>query len=187
MQTEKKGFTKREKVLLILMVFIGFTVVMVMYVIFPLNNRLIDETDRFHALEMEKSRLLYLFAAEQGIRESHTVSIHNFDEARERFLNESHISEIGRMLTLLCAEHNLIYIDQRLSSPTVPAEWDAFMVMPVTMTLGGSYDDLMRLLDTVETIEHLRVTRLSFHVNELGDLNRISINFEVIMMQALEG
>jgi hypothetical protein len=187
MQTEKKGFTKREKVLLILMAVIGFTALMVVYVILPFNNRLMDETERFHTLDMEKMQLQYLLSAEPGIRESHSVNIRNFDEARARFLNESHISEIGRMLTLLCAEHNLSYLDQRLSPPTIPTEWDAFMVMSVTMTLSGTYSDLMRLLDTIETIEYLRVTRLSFNMDDEGELNRISIGFEVIMMQALEG
>jgi hypothetical protein len=184
MQTEKKGFTKREKVLLILLVIIGFTALMVMYVIIPFNNHLQDETDRYHALSIEQMQINSLLASAPHIRQRHTNAINNFEEARERYYNEAHISEVGRMMVNLCAQHNLASVSQSLSEPTIPDQWDAFKVMGVHMTLSGMYYDFMRLLDTIENTEYLRITSLSFSVGEM--LSRINVNFEVIMMQALE-
>ncbi|MCL2499922.1 MAG: hypothetical protein FWE90_06245 [Defluviitaleaceae bacterium] len=184
MQTEKKGFTKREKKMLFLLVFFGFTALMVMYVIIPLNNRQQDERERLGELTLERMQMQAMLNAAPFTRSNHAAAIEQFDDARSRFLNESHISGVGRMLTLLCGAHNLAYTSQSLTQPTVPAQWDAFLVMQASMTLSGAYDDFMRLLDTVERTEYLRVTRVSFGVGS-DHLEGISINFEVIMMRAL--
>jgi acyl-CoA synthetase (AMP-forming)/AMP-acid ligase II len=186
MPNEKKGFSKREKRLILILVFFGFTALMVMYVIIPFNNRLQDETERHQELTVELAQMQAMLNAAESIRSNRDAALKQFEEARERFFDEAHISEVGRMLTNLCTAHGLFTVSQSLSPPSVPAEWDAFMVMQASMILSGTYSDFMSLLDTVEHREYLRVTRLSFGVgNEY--LESISLNFEVIMMQSLEG
>ncbi|MCL2602960.1 MAG: hypothetical protein FWD90_00605 [Defluviitaleaceae bacterium] len=186
MQTEKKGFTKREKRMLLLLAFVGFTALMVMYVILPFNNRLYDERERLHELTFDKMMVQIRLNEVASTRSNHTAAYEQFEDARSRFFDEAHISEVGRMLTNLVTTHGLYAMSQSMSLPAVPAEWDAFLVMQASMTLGGTYENLMRLLDTVYDREYLRITRLSFGVGE-EDLQGISLNFEVIMMQALEG
>jgi len=186
---ERKGFTKREKRLLLLMAVVGFSALMIVYVILPFFNRLQDENDRYSELTFEQMQMQMLFMRAPVIHNEHADALQQLEAARERFLNEAHISEIGRMLTALCEAHNLNVINQQLASPVVPEEFDAFLVMPVTMTLNGMYDDLNRLLDTVYNIEYLRITRVSFNMNRTEEdlwgryLERVSVSFEVIMMQ----
>jgi len=128
--------------------------------------------------------------AADATRAHHTRAITEFDQARDRYLNESHISEIGRMMTLLAQDHGFLVFNQQLpATPTIPQEWDAFMVMPVSMSVSGTYDNLLRLLDTVEHREYIRVTRVSFTLSEddagAPNMGQVLLNFEVIMMQAL--
>ncbi|MCL2203037.1 MAG: type II secretion system protein M [Defluviitaleaceae bacterium] len=192
MSTEKKGFTKREKRLLILMGIVGFTALMVMYVIIPFHNRLQDERARYTTLAWERTQLQQLLAGDQRVRENNVAAMGHFYTARERFLNESHISEIGRMLTNLCLDHDLAVLSQRLSAAEVHEEWTAFKVMSVDKMVSGSYRDIKRLMDTVEQTEYLRITRVSFSILPLGDgewehtLDRVSLSLEVIMMRDLE-
>ncbi|MCL2188731.1 MAG: hypothetical protein FWC16_05255 [Defluviitaleaceae bacterium] len=193
MQTneQKKGFTKREKRLLLLMTVIGFSALMIVYVIIPLFNRVQDETDRYNALSLDMMQFQMLLARTNIIRDNHARAIDEFYAARERFLNEDHVGEISRMLTLLCLSHNLDVLSQRITPPVQPAEWDAFLVMTATKTLSGRYADVKRFLDTIENTEYLRVTRFSFSMrepegNEPRVLERFNIILEVIMMQDLD-
>jgi hypothetical protein len=193
MQTEKKGLTNREKRLLLLMLVVGFSAGMIVYVIIPFFNRWQDETALYDELSMRRHQIESLFASAPYVRSNHTAALEQYDEARERFLNESHISEIARMLTRIILDHNLSPIDLRMSPATLLTEWDAFTIMPVTMTISGGYEDLKRLLDTVFLTEYLRITRLSFGfvgagATEDGErqergIDRISVVFEVIMMR----
>jgi predicted PurR-regulated permease PerM len=185
-QSEKKGFSKREKRLILFMGIVGFTALMVMYVILPFYENLQNENDRYNALVLEQMQLQALLNSAQSIRDNHTATTEAFYEARARFLNESHISVIGRMLTNLLLDHNLGAPNQSLTLPIIPTDWDAFMTMTASMTALGEYEYFLDLLDTVFYTEYLRITRLSFNLQPDQATNSFALNFEIIMMQDLE-
>jgi len=57
------------------------------------------------------------------------------------------------------------------------------------MSLNGNYHDLMRLLDTVESTDYLRISELSYiwvNKDELVTMDRISISFEVTMIKDVD-
>jgi hypothetical protein len=127
--------------------------------------------------------------------------LERFYEARDRFLNESHISVVGRMLTNLLLDHELGAPNQSLTEPVVPTDWPAFMTMTASMTAIGDYNELMNLLDTVAHTEYLRITRVSFNLisptaegaheednegQQRQTIDRASLSFEIVMMQDLE-
>jgi len=182
---EKKGLTKRETVMIILMLVVGFTAAMVVFVIIPLYETLQDERDMYNALSLERMQIDALLLTEPSIRDTHSYAVEWHEEISELFISEAHSSEIGRMLTRLCEEHGLPPIDQRMSNPV--AFGDAFLFMTVDMTVSGTYQDLKRLMDTVEHTEYLRIARVSFNLG--GDdayrLDRISLSFEVTMIRDL--
>ena len=198
MQTEKKGLTKREKIMVLLLIIIGSLALMVAFVILPLYNQLNDKNDEYGALELEKSQIEVKLATETVARVNHTSLLMKLNRSSERFLNPSLSNEIGRMLTGLCETYGLQPVSQQLSAPkdftTVEIKPGAektesdsvFLIVSAAMTVKGSYEDLKNLLDAVERIEYFRISRVSFSANaavpEAG-FDRISLFFEVTMLK----
>jgi hypothetical protein len=186
MPTETKGLSIREKRLLIFLGAFAFTAVMVMFVIVPWFNQLDSERGILRALETEKTRVDVLLASEQNLLYSYDAAVSQYNEIKSRFVSESHISEVGRMLTRICQEHNLSPIDQRLSGPVAFSEGNMILVVSAAMSVLGTYEDLKNLLDTIEQTEYLRVSRMSFAVRgEMTSAERISLSFEVIMIREM--
>ena len=184
MQTEKKGITKREKVLLIFMVVMGYTALMVIYVILPLNDNVHDRREDYQEAVIERMFTELLLAAEPNYRERHRISGLTFEDISSRFLNESHHSDIGRMLTQMIIDHGLMPSDLWVLSEIQPEHGSAFLAVSVSTTFHGTYHNLKSLLDTVEEIEYLRVTHLSFNTSYYDvPWQNISISFEVAMIR----
>ena len=123
MQTEKKGLSRREKVLLIVMLVFGSFALMTMFVILPLYNQLNDMNTEYGYLETERMQTEVKLAAEAVARDNYTNVYNALILNSERFLNPSLSNEIGRMLTSLCERYGLQPISQQLSAPKdfVPA------------------------------------------------------------------
>ena len=202
MQTEKKTLSKREQVMMLVLVVVAVFAVTILYVIVPSYNRLIDRTDEYNALEFEKIMIISTIASESAARGNHDALIAQYDNISSRFLCESSNNEIGRMLTGLCEMHSLQPIDQNLQPPVdlvigdgdnagsgeagANSRWSpVFLVETATMTLIGEYSDLMRLLDTVEQIEYIRISRVTYAKSMDANLSadRIAVQFEVIMLK----
>jgi len=200
MQTEKKGLAKREKVMLFIMVVVGLFALMVMYVIIPLYNQLGDLQTEYSTLQAEKTRIDTMIAAENGIRDGRNQAVERHKTESIKYPDESHASEIGRMLTVLCETHGLIPVSQTLSDPkdfnvdgnAKPAAGDpepVFVVMSAAMVLNGSYQNLMRLMDTVEEMDHIRISSFAYTWNVTAtalNSDRIRIGFEVTMIKDVD-
>jgi len=200
MVEEKKSLGKREKILLFIMIVVGLFALMVVYVIIPLYNQLGDLQQEHGTLQLEKSRIDAMLATEQNIRDNRTQAIEKHMLDSSRFLNESHASEIGRMLTLLCRNHGLIPVNQRLEDPVdfVIEENNGsgnsggdtvFLITSATMTLEGIYTNLINLLDTIKETDYLRVSSLNYtwaRDSVSFDLDRITIGFEVTMIKNVD-
>ena len=195
MQADKKGLSKREKRLILLLAVVVLFAVTAMYVIVPLFNKLEDRIDEYNTLSLEKTRIESIIATELSTRAALDTAAAEHDELMANYLSESLLSEIGRMLTGLCEEHRLSPIDQRLSAPKPLVTGDegdsgatvnpGFLVVSATMTIRGSYDDLKSLLNTVDKTDYIRVSRVSFGRNnpETSGFDRITVYFEVIMLK----
>ena len=214
MPDDRKGFSKREKRLLFFLAIFAFTAIMVVFAILPFNNRLHDERQNLASIEMEQTRIQNLLASEPSIIENHENAIMAHEELLERFLPEMHISDVGRLLTRICEEHDLEPIDQRLANPSAFGGNDdsAILTMNATMTVRGTYNNLKSLIDTIEQTEYMRISDVAFVVAEstrvgvvvIGDdysegyivpvaasdvdfeIDRILLSFEVIMMREFE-
>jgi len=198
MQTEKKGLSKREKVLIMVMVVFGVTALMIVFVIIPLYNQYNDKTSEYGALQDEKIIIDSKLATEAAIKDEHASIIMRHRADSIRYLNTSLSNEIGRMLTSLCESRGLQPISQQLSVPREftkverrPGEQatengSAFLVVTAVMAVNGEYKDLKNLLDAVEDTEYLRISRVSFSKNMQSlesSLDRISVTFEVTMLK----
>ena len=200
MQTEKKSLSKREQVMMLALVVIAVVAVMILYVIIPSYNKLIDKTDELNDLEFERIQVISSIAAEVSIRDNHDTLVAQHGINSSRFLAESMASEIGRMLTSLCDMHELQPIDQSLQPPVdffiepdedtgsnapAPGKDSVFLITTATMTLRGEYYNLMRLLDTVERIDYIRISRVTYVKSQDVTLSadRMVVQFEVTMLK----
>jgi len=200
MVAEKKGFSKREKVMMFILIVIAIFAVMVIYVILPMFNRLEEKMDEYHALQVEKIQVDHLLAQESSIKEARDNAVARHEMESTRFLDDSHASDIGRMLTNLVQKHDLLPINQALKEPVefiIPrveennasANDTVFLITSASMSLQGNYINLKSLLDDVATIDYIRVSSLTFTwgVTVEGSEtppDRMSIDFEVTMLKA---
>ena len=197
MKDERKGLSLRERRLIMLMLIIGVTTLMVVYIIIPLINTLEEKRALLGDLEMRKMQIETSLLAEQSMRDNLETARAGHDEICAQFLSRSLQSDIGRLLTQLCEEHNLQPVSQNLSAPENfridpgntkdDGQGSVFLTVTAAMAVKGGYDELRSLLDTVEQTGFLRVIRLSFGRDEYDwpDIGSISITFEVTMLKDL--
>jgi len=197
MQADKKNLSKREKRLVMLLAVVGLFAVMVMYVIIPLFNKLEDKINLHDTMTIEKGRIEASIATEVSIRDALDTAASEHGKLMANYISESHMSDIGRMLTGLCENHRLSPIDQKLSSPKPLFPGDkadddgdaeassAFLAVTAAMTVSGGYRELKSLLDTVEKTDYIRVVRVSFGRSDpvTSEFDRIMIYFEVKMLK----
>ena len=203
MQTEKKNLGKRERILLFLLILVALLAVMIMWVIIPLYDQLQEKQAEHSSLLLEKSRIDTILAAEDSIREERNNVVGRHDSGSARYLHESHSSEIGRMLTMLCQQHGLIPVDQKLEDPVdfvIPDDDESngsneeekdtvFLITSATMSLNGQYADLMRLLNAVEDIYYIRISKLSYTRSDNPEtmvLDKVTVGFEVTMIKDID-
>jgi hypothetical protein len=197
----KTGISKREKKLLF-----GAGLVLVLYLsiqfaILPLSsayNTGLEDRDRLRS-EQEAHDLEAAQLPNLRIRSA---------ETRERFyaLTNEYTTVVpnehtDQRLTALCRDNNLRVISLRFAPrpaapPPPPPEYDAdgniievevehkypvFITVTAFMSLTGSYDSLMNLIDEVVGIKYIRISNASLTRNYQDgmDTSTISITFEV--------
>jgi hypothetical protein len=199
MISEKKGFSKREKIMLFVLIVVAIMTVLVMYVIIPMYNHLQDRQERLRLLQTDKAWVVSILATSDNIRGGRNDAVARHEMESARFLDEAHSSEIGRMLTQLCQRYGMLPVNLVMNDPVdffIPQEDGAavdedhktvFLVSTATMTVGGVYDNLRNLLDAVDEIDYIRITSLAYIWGEnIGDSappDRITIGFEVTMLK----
>ncbi|MCL2617601.1 MAG: hypothetical protein FWD98_00965 [Defluviitaleaceae bacterium] len=181
---EKKGISKREKVMLIFIAVFGVTALSVMYGILPLNETMEVRGAELSRLELERVNIEMLFATEETIAANHAEAAQAYTSLVAN-MPEKRISDVGFMLTQLVQEHYLAPIEQRLFGPSAFQGSDALQIISASMVVSGSYAALMSLMDTVEATDYLRISNMTFSFNESGvaEINRINLSFEVLMVR----
>ncbi|MCL2663355.1 MAG: type II secretion system protein M [Oscillospiraceae bacterium] len=199
MVTEKKGFSKREKIMLFVLIVVAILTVLIMYVIIPMFNHLQDRQERHGLLQTDKAWVDSILATAGNIRDGRNDAVARHELESARFLDEAHSSEVGRMLTQLCQRYGLLPVNLVMTDPLdffVPQEDGAtvdedfktvFLVSSATMTVGGTYGDLKNLLDAVDEIDYIRITSLAYiweaNTGDAAHPDRITIGFDVTMLK----
>ena len=195
MQIDKKGLTKREKRLILLLIILSLVVGTLNLIIMPLVDRLTEKSEEFYALDFERMRVTLAMNSESNDRKRHADAIQKYEQIQSDYLSETQTNEIGRILNELCAAHNLRptalslsdcrdYLDPDIeSADEYPSA--AFSIISADMTVSGKYSDLKSLLDAVKDIPYLRVSNCSFSLNSDTTneyLDIISITFEITLL-----
>ena len=185
-----------------ILIVVAILAVMVMYVIIPMLNTLEVKRDEYYSVYLEKMQVEALFAQENNIRDSRNAAVARHEMESSRFLDDSHSSEIGRMLTQLCQEYELMPMTLAIKDPVefkIPSDDETttagqdndtvFLITSATMTLNGNYLSLKSLLDAVGEIDYIRISSLtySWEVPIEGvetPPDRITIDFELTTLKA---
>ncbi|MCL2820901.1 MAG: type II secretion system protein M [Oscillospiraceae bacterium] len=200
MVAERKGFSTREKIMMFILIVVAIFAIMVIYVIIPLFNQLEEKRTELGRAQSEKARVDAILATENTIREGRDEAVARHGLESARFLDESHASEVGRMLTQLCQRSGLEPVDLSLTDPVdfsipndeegAPANEDSktvFLITSASMTVTGDYTSFKKLLDEVEKTDYLRISQISYVFGVASDdsvvMDRIAIGFEVTMLK----
>jgi hypothetical protein len=200
MQEQKAGLSKREKRLLLLVSIIGLFYLAFQFGFLPSYERHSGKTEEFDLLRMEKVRVEGVLLSEEHLRDANEQAGADYKALEETYLLAGANTNLGRMLSALCADNGLRVEGQSMGQPadfTVPGEDGgsasegdrAFSTVTVTMTVSGGYEAIKSLLDAVDRDPTVRVSRVSFSLDR-GDaeetgLERVSITFEVTLLNSL--
>ena len=189
----KKGLNKREKRMLFGGAIIGSLAIMIQFVILPLNTELEDKTAEFTALDMERQEIEMRLAQERFAQFEYDEAFEEYEALDGLFLRESLSNQVGREITILVEDHEFIALSQSISPHSnfmrgdITPETAVLTTMTITQTIRGPYDNLTWLLDSVEEIPYIRITRVAFDFEEDEDgyaaTDVIALVFEVAMIK----
>lgn len=196
MNTEKQGLTKREKTLLMMLACIGLLYVAFQFVFMPAYNQYNDKTEELQNLQNKEMEVRTTLATEENTKASHEKALGDYSDLKGMYPAILTTEAVGRLLNGLCVDNGLEYLNQKLSDPvvlTIPKkdadgkvtseEKTAFSVVTATMTVNGNYTTLKSLLEAIEKLDYIRISRLSFNKGQFDEVwEKISITFEVTML-----
>jgi len=177
--------------LLMIAAIVGPLLLMINFVIIPLNNELGDKTVEAADLSDQQMLIEVTLAAEPYLRIEFENAAVSFLELRETLLSESLSSEVGREITILVEDHGFIALVQEITPPTsitmgAAAGRAVLATATITQTIRGPYNHLKDLLNSVEEITYMRVTRVAFDFEEdeegYAATDIITIIFEITML-----
>jgi len=184
------GFSKREKRLIFAMLIFGAVALTVQFAIIPMNNELEEVRTELEQLEYQQFETQTKLGRELIIRQAYEVAEDDASEVYMRYPASIPAAEIDRFLTNLCFAHGIIPSSLSMSgasSLNIPEHGgqDVFLVVTANMNLQGNYYSIKSLLDHVNTIDNLRIPRISFGINRqegLEGMTGISATFEITML-----
>ena len=190
MGTEKRTLSKREKMLVFGGGTIGIFILMFMYVITPLSEQLETKTAELDDISMRWRMIESALANEAAIRESLEEAFDQYYVIRDAYLSEAMNQEIGRELTFMVRDHNFQEISQSISEIANFTEGGitgnpAFSIQPISMTLGGGFEELQWILDTMEEMPSTSITNFSLSLGGAeGDMiDGVSLSFRIMMFR----
>ena len=188
-----KKLTKREKKLLMIVAVVGPLLLMVQFVILPLNDELADKSAELVRLTDERMDIEMTIAQEPLLRIDFDDAIVGYRELRDTLLSEYLSNEVGREITTLVEGHGFIALSQDITPHEnfiregITASSAAITTTTITQTIRGPYDNLTSLMDSVEEISYVRITRVAFNFEEDEDghaaTDTITVTFEITMLK----
>jgi hypothetical protein len=192
----KQGLSKREKVLIFCVGLLALIYLCIQFGIYPLYERVNDGHEELHQLMDDRFAFETNLALEASLRQGNDEARTLFLAIRQGFPPLMPNEEIDNTLTRLCQSMQLRPTMLRISAPVLTAgQADAgendtyaapiFAKVTATMNVAGDYSALVRLLDAVESINHIRLTQVSFSGSTqhgISDTANISLVFEVTLL-----
>ena len=192
--------TKREKLLVFIMVAVAMVALSVQFAIIPLYSGYAEKDDRLNDLEIQKMNADSRFAQEFGTRDAFNRALLATEDIRSSFPNEIPTEFVDQRITELCFANNVVprslsmTAPRGMSIPTFDSENTtdryppAYQSVTATMRLSGSYNQLLQLVGAVDQLADINLTRLRFEgdIAEMGDRTNISATFEIIMLSNIQ-
>ena len=199
----KQGLSKREKILILVAVVVVLIYGAFQFGITPVYNKYSEKQLKYEDLSYEKKLLDEKLKNRYDIRENYTNSEENFIEIKEQYPNIMSNEEIDRVLTGICLQNKLNptllgisdgtasgkTLGQQASKKEETQKTSFFTVVTATMNLRGDYASLKGLINTVNEIAYIRISRVSFSFDREGtgaSASNISVFFEVTMLNNVE-
>ena len=210
-----QGLSKRERILIFIAAIVVLVFVAFQFFIMPAYNKYTAKLDEYDNLSYEKELLDMEFRSEELTRNNYIDFEKEFIEIKERYPVVMSNEELDRMMTGLCLENKLnpvmleISVEETAEEETevqteeqpesAEEETDSaeeqtdsaeeqkvpFVVATVTMNLSGDYNSMKGLIDTMEGIDYIQITQISYakekDTGTPSDSN-ISVIFEVTML-----
>jgi len=203
----KPGLSKREKIMLFSAGVIVVLYVSIQFVILPLSTRYNEALNERERLSSEKSAHDMEAASLPSLRERSTDTQAKFKELTDGYPVIIPNDEIDNLLTSLVNTNNLRPTSLRIAPITAPStppvqdiEYDEdgnpieaeevppipeFIKVTVQVSVTGSYQSLLRLIDEVADIKYIHLSNVGFTQNRqdnMGELSTISLTFELTFL-----
>lgn len=197
----KTALTNREKALLFIAAIVGVVFLAFNFLIMPTYDLYTGMLDEYDALTAEKMLLEIKLQNEESTRTGHDNAENAYNEAVRPYPAVMPNEEVDRILTGICLKNNLAPVMLGLSDAKAfgtdekngssnPEDGEAqnppvFVVVTANMVLIGDYDSLKNLINTVDSMSYIRISRVSYSNNLKEDepaQSNISVFFEVTML-----
>ena len=197
----KQGLSKREKILLGILILVGMLYLSIQFLILPLVARYMDDIQERNTLTTERARVDENISIKELLVRENEDAGQRFEAIKQEYPLLIPNEEIDTFLTNLCFKNYLRPTSLNIAIPTAPtpppppAEGvegeegtqepveGLFTIVTATMQLTGTYNALGRLVEEVDAMQHVRITNLSFTANQSeedpSDIGRISLDFEL--------
>jgi len=190
MESGKRTLSRREKILVFGGGTIGAFIILFQFVITPLNEQIEAKTAELSDLNMRWRVIESSLANEAQIREDREAAFEEYYEICDAYINEALNQEIGRELTHLVRDHNFMEISQSIAGLAGFTEGGitgnpAFSILPITMTLGGGFEQLNWILDTMEVMPSTSITTFSIAPGgpEANEIDGVTLAFRIMMFR----
>lgn len=185
------GLSTREKRLLILLLVLGVSFLSFRFLIQPLYNYTGTLEETLNTAVMDQMTTKGVLIGEGMTRQNLESAKVQMEELRGRYPAEMPNEDINDLVTDLYIRNGLTSTNMNLSTNrTQPEDVTSYVTTGVTVTLTGTYGALKRMIDEVESTDYIRIGRLSFATESLGDaetgentvLQNIAVYFEITML-----
>lgn len=191
-----KGLSKREKVLISIAAVFALSFILFKFAIIPTYNNYMSKQEELDSLYYQKMLLEIKLQSEASVHENYDKAQKTYDAIIEQYPSVIPNEEIDRLLTGICLQNSMSVTSLKISnaidyimsqeeseSKGISQNSAAFTIVKANMSLKGEYDSLKNLIDTVERIDYIRISQISYSRNKDTDSSSISITFEVMMFK----
>jgi hypothetical protein len=158
------GLSKRERLLIFVAAVIAVVFLTGQFALIPMYTHYTEISEEYDILLMEKIHLDMKIMNEALTTMNYERAVEKFDEINKAYPIDMPNTEIASTLTELCQRSGFSSIFSLAVSPRNVLSEDiyAFSSASVSMSLNGSYGALRTLIDTLEEIDYIRISQISF-------------------------
>jgi hypothetical protein len=137
-------------------------------------------------LSNEKAVVDMEIAGKHATIEANRAAGERFEAIKQEYPLLVPNEHVHTILTNLCFNNGLTTSSLNMSTPrgnnSDDADTQLFTIINASMSVTGSYNSLLRLLDEVDSRQYIRITDMVFNINqnpEESEENNISLSFEL--------